>query len=86
MNVLQVGFRLLGEARGNEAGAGAADRPPVGQRDAAGIAGRILLDSPHADHPFAFPIERPKRSAGTLWRQQEDIEVASGRDQTEADG
>ena len=46
--VEQVGLGLLGEARGDQAGPAAADRPAVGERDLASVAGRVLLDRPQA--------------------------------------
>ena len=65
--VEQIGFGLLGEARRDEARAGAADRLAVGEGDVAGVPARILLDRPQRDHALALAVERPQRGSRALW-------------------
>src|SRR4029079_12405182 len=83
--VEQDGFGFLGEARGDDPGAAAADRAAVGESKSLAAAGRILVHGTPREHAFGQLVERAERGPGPLRREQEDVEVAARLDESEAD-
>ena len=81
----QIGFALFLEGRLDDAGAAAADRRGVAQRDFEGVARGVLVDRDQARHTGAALIFGAHRVARALRRDHEDVEVGTRFDQLEVD-
>ncbi len=82
----QVGFRLLGERRLDDTGAGATDAGRISECQLEGIAGCILVHGDEAGNAVTFFILTPYQAPGALGSDQHDIEIAARFNLLEVDG
>ena len=76
----EVLLGLLGESRLDDAGAGAADAPAVGQRDVPGVAGGVLLHAREVGHAGALGELATDDVARALGGAHDDVDVLGGLD------
>ena len=69
----------------DHAAARAADALGVGEREVAGVAGRVLVDRQQARHAGALGELAPHEVAGALRRDQRDVDAGAGVDLAEVD-
>ena len=81
----QVGLGLLGEGRLEDAGAGAAERPGIGEDALAGRAGGVAMDREQRRNAAARLVDAAKQVAGTLRGDHPDVDVARRVDPPEVD-
>ena len=81
----QVCLAFLLEGRLDHAGAAAADRRGVGERDVVGVAAGVLRDRDQAGHAAAALIFGADGVAGALGRDHEDVDVGTRLDEAEMD-
>ena len=71
----EVGLGLLREGRLEDPGASAADAGGVGERDLAGVAGRVLGDRDQRRGAVALLVEPPHDVPGPLRRDHDDVDA-----------
>ena len=81
----QVGLGLLGEGRLEDAGAGGAERPGVGEHARAPGARRVLLDGEQGRHAAAGLVDRAEQVARALGRDHPDVDDVGRGDPPEVD-
>ena len=81
----QVGLGLLGERGLDAAGAQAADRLRVGEREVPGRAGRVLLDGDQDGYAAAVDVLPADEVAGALGRDHEHVDALGRGDVAEPD-
>ena len=81
----QVGLGLLGEGRLEDAGAGRAERPGVGQRPVARRAGLVAVDGEERRHAAAGLVDGAEQVARALGRDHPDVDDAGRVDPPEVD-
>ena len=81
----EVGLGLLREGRLEHAGAGAAERPGVGQRPRAGGAAVVPLHGEERRHAAALDVDRSDQVAGALGGDHADVDAGRRVDALEVD-
>ncbi len=81
----QIGLALLAEARLDDAGAPAADRRTVGEREIMGIAGDVLVHRHQHRHAGAALVFRAYGMAGALGRDHHHVKVRPRLNKIEMD-
>src|SRR5439155_3111705 len=81
----EVGFRLLGEGRLDDAGARTADALGVGERGLLRLAARVLMDGEKPRSALALDEDLAYAMTGNLGRDQREVDVLGGVDGAEAD-
>ena len=81
----EVGLGLLGERRLEDAGAGVAERPRVGEDARPGRPGGVLVDGEEGRHAAAALVDGADEVAGALRGDHPDVDTLGRGDPPEAD-
>ena len=81
----EVGLALVLEGRLDDRGAAAADPGGVGEDEAVGVAGGVLVDGHQAGHAVAFLVLAADQVAGALGRDHADVDAGRRHDLLEVD-